>query len=161
MGCSREHWILSRYLERSITENGPIRKQDTFRVFSSVSNNVWGQSIAFNFIKENWKRLRIQWVEVLITQSFSPPQNRLNFNISWLTLNSFEGSSLSSLNSLIKFSTKKLTDHNQLEALKNFDDSELQEGRTIKQAIERAEANIAWLDKNYKKIVKWLEENSD
>lgn len=59
LGCSREHWILSRYLERSITENGQIRKQDVFRVFSSVSNNVWGQSIAFNFIKDNWKRLRI------------------------------------------------------------------------------------------------------
>lgn len=60
LGCSREHWILSRYLERSISENGPIRKQDTFRVFSSVSYNAWGQSIAFNFIKENWKRLRTQ-----------------------------------------------------------------------------------------------------
>lgn len=60
LGCSREHWILSRYLERSITENGQIRKQDIFRVFSSVSSNVWGQTIAFNFIKENWKRLRNQ-----------------------------------------------------------------------------------------------------
>ena len=60
LGCSREPWILSRYLERSIMENGPIRKQDTFRVFSAVSTNSWGQSIAFNFIKENWKRLRVQ-----------------------------------------------------------------------------------------------------
>lgn len=77
------------------------------------------------------------------------------------SFNSFGGSSLSSLNSLIKFSTSKLTDRNQLDALKNFDDSELQEGRTLKQAIESGEANIAWLDKNYKKIVKWLEENVD
>lgn len=58
LGCSREPWILSRYLERSILENGQIRKQDVFKVFASVANNVWGQSIAFNFIKENWKRLR-------------------------------------------------------------------------------------------------------
>ena len=70
------------------------------------------------------------------------------------------GGSLNTLNTLIKFSTRRLTDRHQLEALKNFDDSELQEGRTIKQAIERAEANIAWLDKNYKKIVNWLEQNS-
>lgn len=68
---------------------------------------------------------------------------------------------MSSLNSLIKFSTKKLSDRNQLEALKNFDDNELQEGRTIKQAVERAEANIAWLDKNYKTIISWLEQNSE
>jgi hypothetical protein len=78
-----------------------------------------------------------------------------------LTIHSFEGSSLSTLNSLIKFSTKKLTDRSQLDALKNFDDPEVQAGRTIKQAVERAEANIAWLDKNYKKIVTWLEKNSE
>ena len=82
-------------------------------------------------------------------------------SISNLSYCSFEGSSLSTLNSLIKFSTKKLTDRSQLEALKNFDDPEVQEGRAIKQAVERAETNIAWLDKNYKKIVSWLEENSE
>ena len=59
LGCTREPWLLSRYLERSL-ENEAIRKQDTFRVFSSVSSNVWGQPIAFNFIKNNWKRLRLQ-----------------------------------------------------------------------------------------------------
>lgn len=59
MGCSREHWILNRYLIRSITSDG-IRKQDTFRVFSAVSGNVWGQPVAFNFIRDNWKQLRQQ-----------------------------------------------------------------------------------------------------
>lgn len=68
---------------------------------------------------------------------------------------------MNSLNYLIKATTKKITDRTQLEALKMFDDIELQAGRTIKQAIERAEANIAWLDKNYAKIVSWLEENSE
>jgi len=58
LGCSREPWLLGRYLKRSITDNGGIRKQDSFRVFSAVSNNVWGQPIAFNFIKDNWKRMR-------------------------------------------------------------------------------------------------------
>ncbi|CRK96557.1 CLUMA_CG010037, isoform A [Clunio marinus] len=133
LGCSREHWILSRYLERTIAENGPIRKQDTFRVFSSVSNNVWSQSIAFNFIKENWNRLKTHFGSLY----------------------------LSNLNYLIKLSTKKLTDRNQLEALKNFDDKEVQEGRIIKQAIESVEANIAWLEKNYKNIIKWLDENTE
>jgi aminopeptidase N len=59
LGCTKEYWLLKRYLERSISNEG-IRKQDVFRVFSSVSNNVWGQPIAFNFIKNNWKRLRNQ-----------------------------------------------------------------------------------------------------
>jgi hypothetical protein len=65
------------------------------------------------------------------------------------------------LNSLIKFVAKKMTDRSQLEALKNFDDKELKEGRSLKQAIEQAEANIAWMDKNLRKIVNWLKENSD
>lgn len=69
--------------------------------------------------------------------------------------------SLHALNPLFKFSTKRLTDRNQLDALKNFDDAELQEGRTIKQAIERVEANMQWLEKNYKTIIEWLERNSE
>lgn len=60
MGCSREQWILNRYLHRSISNEMGIRKQDTFRVFSAVSGNVWGQSIAFNFIIDNWKQIRQQ-----------------------------------------------------------------------------------------------------
>jgi aminopeptidase N len=59
LGCSREHWILNRYLNLSLTHDG-IRKQDTFRVFSAVASNVWGQPVAFNFIRENWKQLRQQ-----------------------------------------------------------------------------------------------------
>jgi aminopeptidase N len=59
LGCAREPWLISRYLERTLTNEG-IKKQDIFRVFSSVSSNVWGQPIAFNFIKDNWKRLKNQ-----------------------------------------------------------------------------------------------------
>lgn len=58
LGCSREPWILIRYLERSISNKYGIRKQDVFRVFGAVSNNVIGQPIAFNFIRNNWDRLR-------------------------------------------------------------------------------------------------------
>jgi hypothetical protein len=29
-------------------------------------------------------------------------------------------------------------------------------GRTILQAIEKTEANIVWMDKNYKTIIDWL-----
>lgn len=77
-------------------------------------------------------------------------------------MNSFGlGSPMSTLNSLIKFVTKRMTDPNQLEDLKRFDDKELKEGRSLKQAIEQAEANIAWLNKNQKKIVDWLKNNTE
>lgn len=58
LGCSREPWILARFLERSITDGYGIRKQDVFRVFGSVSNNVIGQPIAFNVIRTKWEYMR-------------------------------------------------------------------------------------------------------
>lgn len=71
------------------------------------------------------------------------------------------GSPMSTINSLIKFVARRMTDKNQLELLKKIDDKELKEGRSLKQAIEVADANIAWLNKNQEKIFKWLKENSD
>ena len=58
LGCSREPWILMRYLERSMTSGYGIRKQDVFRVFIAVSNNVIGQRITFNYIKNNWQKMK-------------------------------------------------------------------------------------------------------
>jgi aminopeptidase N len=58
MGCSRETWILTRYLERSMTDGQGIRKQDVYRVFAAVSNNVIGQPITFNFIQNNWQMMK-------------------------------------------------------------------------------------------------------
>lgn len=58
LGCSREPWILSRYLEWASTENSGIRKQDAPRVFSGVANNPVGQPIVFSFLRNNWARLK-------------------------------------------------------------------------------------------------------
>ena len=58
LGCTREPWILRRYLERAMTDEYGIRKQDVFRVFASISNNVQGRSIAFDFVRDNWKKLK-------------------------------------------------------------------------------------------------------
>lgn len=58
LGCSRETWILTRFLEYSMTDVHGIRKQDVFRVFLAVSNNVIGQPIAFSFIRNNWQKMK-------------------------------------------------------------------------------------------------------
>jgi aminopeptidase N len=59
LGCTREQWLINRFLNRSLSNEG-IRKQDTFRVFSTVSTSVYGQPVAFTFLRENWKLLRQQ-----------------------------------------------------------------------------------------------------
>lgn len=58
LGCSREPWILRRYLERSMSDKHGIRKQDVFRVFAAISTNIIGQPITFDFIRDNWKRMK-------------------------------------------------------------------------------------------------------
>lgn len=58
LGCSREVWILSRYLDWAVTENSGIRKQDVARVFSAVGRNVIGQQLVFTFFRQQWQRLK-------------------------------------------------------------------------------------------------------
>lgn len=58
MGCTRETWILARYLEMSLTESFGIRRQDTLRVFTAVSDNVIGHPLVFNFIRSNFMKIK-------------------------------------------------------------------------------------------------------
>ncbi|XP_058813856.1 aminopeptidase N [Topomyia yanbarensis] len=130
LGCSRETWILSRFLEFSMTDEFGIRKQDVFRVFLAVSSNVIGQPIAFNYIRNNWKKMK-----------------------------EYLGTSMSNLNMILKFSTKRLNTQYELDELKDFAQTHLKDtGRAIQQAIERAQANILWMDMNADTINQWLSE---
>lgn len=58
MACSRESWVLTRYLERASTENSGIRKQDLLRVFVTISNNPIGMPITYNYLTANWDRIK-------------------------------------------------------------------------------------------------------
>lgn len=58
LSCSREISILAQLLERSVTENSGIRKQDLIRVFVTVSNNPNGVSVTHYFVRSNWERLK-------------------------------------------------------------------------------------------------------
>lgn len=128
LGCSRETWILTRFLEYSMTDEYGIRKQDVFRVFIAVSNNVIGQPIAFSYIRNNWKKMK-----------------------------EYLGTSMSNLNMILKYSTKRLNVQHELDELKEFAQTHVKDtGRTIQQAIERAQANILWMDMNADTIVQWL-----
>ncbi|XP_062535538.1 aminopeptidase N [Armigeres subalbatus] len=128
LGCSRETWILSRFLEYSMTDAFGIRKQDVFRVFIAVSNNVIGQPIAFSYIRNNWQKMK-----------------------------DYLGTSMSNLNMILKYSTKRLNTQYELDELKEFAQTHVKDtGRTIQQAIERAQANIVWLETNVDAIVQWL-----
>lgn len=58
LGCSREPWILIRFMELALNPEEGIRKQDAFSVFRAVANNPIGDLLAFDYIRENWERLK-------------------------------------------------------------------------------------------------------
>ncbi|GAB1862315.1 Aminopeptidase [Camponotus japonicus] len=135
LGCTRETWLLNRYLDWAITENSGIRKQDVARVFGSVASNVIGQPIAFNYFRNKWTRLR-----------------------------EYFGTSLLSINNIVKSSTRGINTRYELKDLLEFATEHINElgtaRRTIQQTVEQAEANIRWIDNNHAIIRDWLQRNT-
>ncbi|KAB0798929.1 hypothetical protein PPYR_06809 [Photinus pyralis] len=54
LGCTREVWLLERYLDWAIDPSSEIRKQDVAKVFGSVVATEIGYYVAKNFL---WKRM--------------------------------------------------------------------------------------------------------
>ncbi|XP_065908109.1 aminopeptidase N-like [Dysidea avara] len=53
---TRIPWLLSRYLHYSFSD--AVRSQDTLYVIRSVSGNIYGRSITWNFVRNNWGILK-------------------------------------------------------------------------------------------------------
>jgi len=53
LGCSREVWILQRYLERSFNPKGGIRKQDSSLSFQAVASREVGVLLAKKYLIDN------------------------------------------------------------------------------------------------------------
>lgn len=58
LACTREMWLLTRFMELALMPDSPIRKQDAISVFRAVANNPIGDLLAFNFIRDNWDRIK-------------------------------------------------------------------------------------------------------
>ncbi|XP_045446717.1 aminopeptidase N [Melitaea cinxia] len=127
LGCTREPYLLYRYLDLSLRNDSGIRKQDTVRVFSAVASSSIGEPIAFNFVRSNWQRLK-EYV-----------------------------GSVSTLNSILKAVTRRLNQVHEYEELKRFISASCSDlGRPVQQILERTAANVQWMERNYQTIVDWL-----
>ncbi|XP_023293113.2 aminopeptidase N [Lucilia cuprina] len=132
LGCSKEPWILSRYLRYSISGDMGIRKQDVYRVFAAVSSNVVGQKMAFDFIRNNWEDIK-----------------------------TYLGSSMSNFNTILKFATKRINSKYHLNELEAFVTKELKDNsRLSQQIVEHVQVNVNWMNKNYQTILEWLRKES-
>ncbi|XP_063599467.1 aminopeptidase N-like [Penaeus indicus] len=133
LGCTKEVWLLTRYLDMAFTEGSGIRKQDSTAVFSAVASNDVGRYIAWAFLREEWQRISSYY------------------------------DTFASLGSLVTAATAKFNTRDERRQLESFieenRDSLSSVARSVSQALENTNNNIAWMDNNYDVIVQWLHEN--
>ncbi|XP_061165768.1 aminopeptidase N-like isoform X2 [Saccostrea echinata] len=129
LSCSKEVWILSRYLKYSLTPS-EIRKQDATDVITYISKNEIGRGLAWDFVREHWSQLLKE-----------------------------QGSVLYKFSRLIAGSLTKLNTRYELRELEAFlrENPDMGSGtRAFQQAIEKTKSNIKWMDKNYDIVKQWL-----
>ncbi|XP_027211488.2 aminopeptidase N [Penaeus vannamei] len=131
MGCSKEIWILSRYLDMAFTPGSGIRKQDSDRVFASVAYNKVGGPLAWRFLRDQWKR---------IYDFHGKPKGGLI------------KSGTSGFNTDLQLKEIELFKQEHEEELGGV-------SRSVDQVLESTKNSIAWLDRNYETIVQWLDNN--
>lgn len=135
LACSKQVWILNRYLSYTLNPD-LIRKQDATSTINSISSNVIGQSLAWDFVQSNWKKL----------------------------FQDYGGGSFS-FSSLIRGVTRRFSTEFELQQLEQFRDDNKDLGfgsatRALEQALEKTKANIKWVKENKEVVLAWFTENS-
>jgi len=133
LACTKEIWLLQRYLDMALDENSGVRKQDGYRVVTGVSKNTVGRYLAWNWLRQNWSRIS-QYYDTAISSAVGRMITAVaaDFNTE------FELA--------------------ELEAFIAEHENELgSAGRSAKQMVESTKANIAWTANHYQTIVDWLQ----
>uniref|UniRef100_A0A3B4DXH2 Aminopeptidase n=1 Tax=Pygocentrus nattereri TaxID=42514 RepID=A0A3B4DXH2_PYGNA len=128
LSCTKTPWLLKRYLDYAFDPD-LIRKQDAPFVIVYIANNVVGQSLAWDFIREH----------VFEYGGSSPLFGRLILSVT----NRF--STELELNQLQQF--KKETAAAGFGSVLGLD-----------QAIETTKANMKWVAENKEQVMRWLSE---
>ncbi|XP_036133941.1 aminopeptidase N [Molossus molossus] len=136
LACSKQVWILNRYLTYTLNPE-LIRKQDATSTISSVASNVIGQNLAWDFVQSNWKKL----------------------------FNDYGGGSFSFSN-LIQAVTRRFSTEHELQQLEQFKKNNMDTGfgsatRALEQALEKTKANIKWVKENKDVVNSWFTANSN
>lgn len=132
LACSKDMWVLQRYLDMSIDPNSGIRKQDGSSVITSIAGNRAG-----HFLVWNW--LRSRWADVS---------------------EYFDTAISSSVGKMISSCAQDFNTELELKELEDFYNDHLSELGTAKRdteiAIQNTKANIKWMKTNYAQITTWL-----
>ncbi|XP_023671110.1 alanyl (membrane) aminopeptidase-like b [Paramormyrops kingsleyae] len=132
MSCSRNIWILNRYLTYTL-DPSKIRKMDFVSTVNYIAANVAGQSLAWEFVQSHW---------TYIIQEY--------------------GGGIMPLGNLIDGVTERFSSELELKQLKQFQkdhgpDSFGSATQALEQAIERTGANIKWVKENKQTVLDWFQ----
>uniref|UniRef100_A0A8C6UH67 Aminopeptidase n=1 Tax=Neogobius melanostomus TaxID=47308 RepID=A0A8C6UH67_9GOBI len=133
MACTKEPWLLNRYLEYTLTPE-KMRKQDATSTIVYIANNVVGQALTWDFIRARWTYI----------------------------FNEYGGGSFSFSN-LINGVTKRFSTEFELKQLRQFkeDNADIGFGSgtlAVDQSIERTISNMKWIEENTKTVSNWFQE---
>ncbi|XP_030045544.1 aminopeptidase Ey isoform X1 [Microcaecilia unicolor] len=131
LACSKQPWILNRYLQYALDPT-KIRRQDATSTITSIASNVVGQTLAWDFVNSNWKELFSQY-----------------------------GGGSFSFSNLITGVTRRFSTPYDLRQLEQFKKDNEAVGfgsaaRALDQALERTKANINWVQENKETVHKWF-----
>ncbi|XP_045117616.1 aminopeptidase N-like [Portunus trituberculatus] len=130
MGCTKKQWLLSRYLSMAFNGKSGIGKQDSSRVFTAVAGNEAGRTLAWSYLRTNWKRI----------------------------YDYFGGKAKPGLISTATKDFNTEQHLKEVMAFKEERGAELSAAsRTIDQAIEKTKSNMAWMKRNHNTITAWLQ----
>ncbi|XP_055379130.1 aminopeptidase N-like [Condylostylus longicornis] len=127
LGCSREVWVLQRYLDWSFNETTGIRKQDVSTVFGAIARSDIGYHLAKEFLFLNFEK---------IYKYFAPETSRLS--------------------RFIRPIANQMSTDTELELMKSFTSRNRayleKSSEGVKRALEIIEINAQWKTRNFGEI---------
>ncbi|KAL5020034.1 hypothetical protein ScPMuIL_002926 [Solemya velum] len=130
LACSRETWILSSYLQKTLMPE-EIRKQDTISTIVSISKNPVGQPLVWDFVRSKWTIITEEYIQVFGMKNLLVGITN-TFNTKW--------------------------DLQQLEDLKVKQPDMGSGTRAFQLVTEKTKSNIEWMENNIDIISNWLRE---
>ncbi|XP_011665938.2 aminopeptidase N isoform X2 [Strongylocentrotus purpuratus] len=129
LGCSRQPWILNRYLMYTVAEDTQVRSQDVSSVLSAVGNNHVGIDLVWDFLRNDYDKIYDLFATSIFTFSSIISAVPQNFNTEQL------------LEEWIAFGEGR-----------DFGPAT----RTYEQGTETIKINIQWMEKYEDSITEWL-----
>jgi len=130
--CSKEVWLLNRYLNMSIYPEAGVRNQDSYKVIGGIGGEVIGRYLAWDFLRNRWDELK----------------------------EAFTGFASSYIGRIVKSISSSFNTEFDLEQLRDFQNSHSNEfgssTRAVEQALEAVENNVKWMEDNYNVVAEWL-----